>query len=75
MKSFYQNNSFSGNGGAAKVRVLQSYEVLWIRVIDVICIFMKFYRQPEIRIVYTFMGAKIAVQPHVPIQPDFAQLA
>ena len=30
LKSFYENNSILGNGGAAKVRALQSYEVLWI---------------------------------------------
>ena len=33
------------------------------------------YRQPEIRIVYTCMDAKNTVQPAVPIQPDFAQVA
>ena len=30
-------------------------------------------RQPEIRIVYTYMDAKNTIQPAVPIQPDFAQ--
>ena len=33
------------------------------------------YRQPEIRNVYIFMGAKKREQPAMPIRPDFAQLA
>ena len=35
----------------------------------------RYYEQPKIRIVYTCMDAKNTVQPAVPIQPDFAQLA
>ena len=31
--------------------------------------------EPQSRIVYIFMDAKNMVQPAVPIQPDFAQVA
>ena len=33
------------------------------------------YREPDFRIVYTFMDAKNTVQPAVQIQPGFDQLA
>ena len=33
----HQNNHFLGNGWPSKIRLLQSYEVLWIHVIDAIC--------------------------------------
>ena len=31
---------FCGNGGPSKNRLLQSYEVLWIHVIDAICLYV-----------------------------------
>ena len=34
LKSFYQNNCFL----RSKIRILQSYIVLWIQIIDAICI-------------------------------------
>ena len=34
-----------------------------------------YYRRPEIRNVYIFMGAKKTVQQTMPIRPDFAQVA
>ena len=34
----YQNNCFLGIGEPSKFRLLQSYEVLWIHVLDAICI-------------------------------------
>ena len=36
---------------------------------------MDAYREPKCRLVYTFIGAKNTVQPAVPIQPGFAQVA
>ena len=39
LKNLYQNNGFLWNGGASNVRLLQSYEALWIHVIDAICKF------------------------------------
>ena len=36
-KTLYQNVYFLGNGRPSKIRLLQSYEVLWIHVNDAIC--------------------------------------
>ena len=35
LKNLYKNNRLSWNEGPSKNRILQSYDVLWIHVIDV----------------------------------------
>ena len=37
VKIFYQNDWFLGDSTPSKTRLLQSYVVLWIHVIDAIC--------------------------------------
>ena len=38
LKQFFKNILFSGDKEPRKNRLLQSYDVLWIHVIDAICI-------------------------------------
>ena len=37
LKTLYEKIRFLGGDGPSKIRLLQSYEVFWIHVIDAIC--------------------------------------
>ena len=65
-KSKEKQNNWQKNGERSKLRKdMKTERTFYIYPLN---------RQPEIRIIYTFMGAKITVQPPVPIQSDFAQV-
>ena len=40
LKSLYQNGLYLENGRPPKISLFQSYEELWIHVVDMICIFL-----------------------------------